>query len=76
MNFGGNPFADDTTVRHPAHMRVKVVEINGDRVCLAQEYTDEHGRSVTLFDKSCVLKSGDCMEISNLSITLEIKEQP
>ena len=74
MFTGGNPFDTDTTVRNPARVRVKVVEINGDRVCLAQEYTDDQGRSVTLFDKACVLKSGDCMELVDLNVTLTFKE--
>lgn len=72
--FTGNPFDTDTTVRNPARVRIKVVEINGDRVCLAQEYTDEHGRSITLLDKSCILKSGDCMELVDIDVSLTFKE--
>lgn len=74
MFTGGNPFESDTTVSNPARVRVKVVEINGDRVCLAQEYTDAHGRSVTLFDRACVLKSGDCMELVDLNVSLTFKD--
>lgn len=73
MFTGGNPF-DDTTVRHPARVRVKVVEISGDRVCLAQEYTDDQGRSIILLDKSCVLKVGDCMELVDINVSLTFKE--
>lgn len=70
-----NPFADTTTVWNPARIRIKVVEINGDRVCLAQEYTDDAGRSVTLFDRACVLKSGDCMELVDIDVSLTFKEK-
>lgn len=65
-----NPFADDTTVTTPASMRIKVVSIDGDRVCLAQEVVDAQGHSVTLVQQDCTLRAGDTMTLRDITLTL------
>jgi len=73
---GNNPFNEGTTVSFPAALRVRVIDVEGDQVTLAQEFTDEHGNVVTLRTE-IGLRVGDAMLLNNLTVKLSIeKESP
>lgn len=71
---GRNPFAEDTTVKRHAEMRIRVVAIEDRTVTLAQEFIDDQGHSVTL---KCDfgMKAGDTMVLAGLKVTMSIEQE-
>ena len=68
-----NPFAEETTVTFPVTLRIRVVSIEGDRVTLAQEFTeDEH---VVTMRKEYGLQAGDSMLLNNLNVRMTIDKE-
>jgi hypothetical protein len=70
-----NPFAEDTTVKTDACLRVRVVAIDGDTVTLAQEFSDDEGNLVTLA-KEIGIKAGGAMLLRGLTVSLAIEKEP
>lgn len=72
MFTGGNPFSDDTTVRHQTlHPRFKFVEWHGDAAEIDIEMVDDTGKLVFTASRQFITP-GDSITLSNINVDISI----